>query len=115
MAVPVACCRALFAVLLPTKLYMPGFWLHFGDNYSKTSTKHVQFDQLVPGEDVSVLEGLRELTLRRDQSCGAESLKQHQATLEDQAQWCGAGATYLGLDLFWYWPATEASVYAFSL
>jgi hypothetical protein len=60
--------------------------LNFGDNYSKATTKHVQFDQLVR-DDVSVLEGLRELTLRRDQSVRGECLKQPGTTLEDQAQW----------------------------
>jgi len=62
-------------------------WLHFGDNFTKASTKHVAFQLEIPSDDPATLEGLRELTLRRDQACRAECYKQPDATLEDQAQW----------------------------
>lgn len=41
----------------------------------------------VRADDVRVLEGLRELTLRREQACLRECFKQPGATLADQAQW----------------------------
>lgn len=68
---------------------MAGLWLHFGDNYAKATTKHVQFQDLVRGEaeEVDVLEGLRVLSLRREQSAGRGCFSQPGAGLEEQAQW----------------------------
>ncbi|GAB4823071.1 hypothetical protein N2152v2_010117 [Parachlorella kessleri] len=61
--------------------------LLFGDDFTKASTKHFAFQLEIASADPAALEGLRELTLRRDQACRAECYKLPHATLEDQAQW----------------------------
>lgn len=60
-------------------------FLYFGDLYTKANTKHVSLDTLAADDDVVALEGLRELTVRRDQSVGRECLKLDSADVEYHA------------------------------
>jgi hypothetical protein len=62
-------------------------FLHFGDLYSKAHSKHLSFDSLAPNDDAVVLEGLRELTLRRGRAVGRECQRLAAPDLATHAEW----------------------------
>lgn len=67
-------------------------FLHFCDLYQKAHSKHVSLDVLAPNNDAIALEGLRELTLRRDQAIGRECMKLETSNLAFHAdRWVELG------------------------
>lgn len=63
-------------------------FLPFDDLYTKSDAKHVSLDTLAPPNgDAMALEGLRELTVRRDHSCGRECFRLDTADTDYHIQW----------------------------
>jgi hypothetical protein len=66
--------------------------LHFSDGYTACTTRHASFDTagVLPTSSSCPLhlEGLRELTLRRDQALCGECLRLQSSTLDYRLGWC---------------------------